>query len=483
SINVYRDFLNRDLDDCEVLTIDGQPALPYIQQWSNSLGFSKDTGVRQNWALAHQIFDKLTGKYTIASGEFAERSALPERAFVDYEVKCNNSASSTKIREPWRVLISRSLPEFTSIDSYVSNVCKPVSPSTGGSDSKAMKGIVSPFKRPLIPVRQKSAFLDLVSPTANAPQGLISAEMSASGNATAYYRLKNQPDVGVIVVFTHDVQDELNELDLCVSIMDEFHKRNVTNIIVDFQTNLGGSVDFASTLVQLFFPNKGPLDKVLPSDLRVDESIQEVSKAVFNITDGSGGLYNDVIYIDFETEEQFTSNSLFLNPTTLTRNGRSATYTKHAGVATLILPKIEGLAAYPWTNNAANIRLLTDGSCGSSCALSSHYFHTLYNVSAYAIGGIQDQDLSIFSFAGGAVSSLGGLNEVYSTANMTSPLNTFPYKGDISLPLLEVYAKGSQVPLEYDYSKFPANYHINFDAKNTRSRDVMWNQVASDAWK
>ncbi|KAF9200311.1 hypothetical protein BGZ49_009475 [Haplosporangium sp. Z 27] len=480
SIYVYKDFLNRGVEDCEVLAIDDQSALPYIQHWSNSLGFSKDAGVRQNWALSHQIYDKLTGEYTVASGEFAERTSLPKKPHVDYEIKCRNSTTPIKIRDTWRIVISKTLPEFNSIDSYVSNVCKS---STGSGESPAKKKTSGQFKHLLFPVRQKSAFYDLLPNKADDTQELFGAELLAAGNATVYYQLKDQPDVGVIVVYTHNVRDETSELELSINVMKEFHKRKVSNLIIDFQTNLGGSVDFASTLVQLFFPNKSPLDKILPSNLRVDESIQEVSKAVFNMTDGDGGLYDGMVYVDFDTQQQFTNDAVFLDPITITKNGRSAKFTKHIGIATTVLPYANELHTYPWTNNPGNIRLLTDGSCGSSCALSSHYFHTLYNVSAYAIGGIQGKDLSIFSFAGGAVGSLSGLNEVYATANVTSPLSDLVYKGGVSLPLLEVYARGSEVPLEYDYSMYTANYHLNLDFENSRRRDVMWSQVAVDAWK
>ncbi|KAG0369166.1 hypothetical protein BC939DRAFT_470788 [Gamsiella multidivaricata] len=478
SLRVLTDLAKRGYEDCEVLTIDGQDALPYMNKWAtHNIGFSKDGGVRLNQALANQIYNHNSGQFVLSSGDFAERATLPENPYIEYNLQCAQSNTPLKVRDQW-VIFTLTEATFSDVGSYVNNVC--YSASTGGNNSIKRELMVPPMKRHLFPVPRKSAMLDIqnATPSPNPPPGFAGADKLGEGNATVYYHLKTYPDVGVIVVFTH--QAENSELDVALSALEEFHRRNVTKLIIDFQGNGGGSVSFASYIVQAFFPNKTPLDKSLRSDLRVNKLIQDLSVAVFNNSDA--GLYNAAQYFDLQANDLYQSDSLFLNTVDLTRNGRSAMFTGTTTLAPSSLPDIPQLTTFPWTNNANNIRILSDGRCGSSCALSSYYFHTLNNVTAYSIGGNHGEDLSIYSFAGGAVSSLSDLNKIYALTNLTSPFGTLPYKGDISLPILEVYANGSDVPLEYDAAQYPANFHLAFDSTNARKRDVMWSQVAAHAW-
>ncbi|KAF9165407.1 hypothetical protein BGX20_000615 [Mortierella sp. AD010] len=479
SVRVLIDFLGRNISDCEVTTINGNAALPYLQNFADSLSLSKDAGARLNAAVGSMVYDASQNDFLYNSGQFSQSGALPKNPNITYELQCSNSPSTMTITDYWYVRPNYQV-KFDSVDSYLKNVCK--TPSKNGTPSK--RELSSLVKKRSTPVFKKSSLYDaasgIVPPKRTAD--LSNAEKLGTGNATVFYQLQNPSDVGVIVVHTMEVEYEGNELTFIAEGLSEFKRRNITKIIFDFQNNGGGSVDFASTIVQLFFPNTGPLDKILPQDLRVDASIQAVSKRVFNTT---GNLYDAASYVDFATKERYTSDELFLNPVTITRNGRSSLFTNYTGILTTDLQDsayTRFVQDFPWTNNAVNIRILSDGRCGSSCALTTNYLHDLYGVSTYSIGGIQGEELSFFSFAGGAVSDLTTVIEVYNLGNVTSPLNPLPYYGDLRFPLVEVYARNSDVPLEYDYSKYPADTHLNFDSENARSRDVMWAQVAADAW-
>ncbi|KAI8348613.1 hypothetical protein B0O80DRAFT_429606 [Mortierella sp. GBAus27b] len=493
SVRVFYDIGNRPYQDCEVTTIDGKPALDQIKAFADTLSISKDAGVRLNQALAGLVYNKQGGRYGLSSGDFAERTAMPDKAYVDYELVCPSSTTPIQVRDQWRVLrLTRTA--FTSTQTYLANVCAP-DPTSSHTNSRTdgWSGLQSiehalklgtPSKQSLLrTTRKMSALLEEVSANpgrnaapAPAPKAPASdAVLVASGNATVFYTLKSKPDVGVIVVFTHDAEDE--ELDVILNALEIFHKSGVTRLIVDFQGNGGGSVSFASELVQFFFPNVKAFDKSLPSDLRVTPSTLELSNASFNKS--SGGLYNAAQYVDWETAVPYKNNGLFQQAVTYTRSGRQAQYTKPSTLYPSDLGTVAQLSTFAWTNKPEQITLLTDGRCGSSCALSTHYFHTLYKVPAIAVGGYQSQPLSMFSFAGGAVSDLDTILKIYVAANVPSPVSPLPYQGAITLPLLEVYATGSQIPLEYDSTQYTANTHIDWDASNSRHRDVLWGQVAT----
>ncbi|KAF9997511.1 hypothetical protein BGZ80_001184 [Entomortierella chlamydospora] len=441
SIRVLYDRLGRKYSDCEATTIEGVPALLYLQKFADSLDISKDAGARLNDAIGSQVYSSSAKVFGFIPGEFSRRVALPEKPIVSYELQ---------------------------------------SPSKNGTPSK--RELYSPVK--------KRGTYDVESATIppKRTSDLPNAKLLGAGKATVFYQLQNPSSVGIVVVHTLDFDphspDDVEEKELeCIAhYLSEFNRLKVSKIILDFQNNRGGLVNFASTIVQLFFPNNGPLDKILPQDMRVDKSIQTLSEHVF----GKHKLYDASRFVDFAIQKKYENHELFLNPVTITRNDRSTLFTKHTGLSTEDLQNksfTKETKDFPWTNNAANIRILSDGRCGSSCALSSYYLHNLYNVLTYSTGGIQGKELSIFSFAGGSVTDLNYLIETYNTGKVSTTLMSLRYKGVLGFPYLEVYAKGSDVPLEYDYSKYAAGTHLNFDPQNARSRDVMWAQVANDAWK
>ncbi|KAF9437678.1 hypothetical protein BGZ76_011658 [Entomortierella beljakovae] len=474
SVQVIKSFQQYHYEGCSVLTIDGYPALSYLQSFSDSISLSKDAGVRLNQALANLVYSPDMNQYFFSAGSFSERTTPPKNDNVVYQLRCPNSESPFNVTIPWEVVQSTQT-HFDSTESFVANVC------VGGTTKNQLRKRDNEDKiNPLLPVFKKSSLYDIEE---EEPINLIldapAANYSGKGNATLYFRLTEPSDVGVIVVHTHQVDDEEGELNVLSGALDYFESHNITKILFDFSGNTGGSVNFASTLVQFFFPNKTPYDKILPSDLRITRQVQDLGKAIYNHT-GNGGLYNAYNYYEFETGARYADSSLFTNFIESPRNGRTAAYTNSTG---LVTDDLKFKKTYPWTNNAANIRILSDGRCGSSCALSTHFLNSLYNVTAYSVGGIQNQPLSIFSFAGGSVSSLDQIQELFGLGNMKSPLSSLPYQGGLGFPLLEVFARGSSVPLEYDYASTVAEHHIDYNINNAKSRPALWTEVALDAWK
>ena len=505
---MYKDWLGRGYEDCEVTTIDGQSALTYLYNWASKyISFSKDGGVRLTQSLASQVYDLAANAFVLNAGEFSQRTTLPENGAVEYQLQCSTQGSSTTtsvtIRDVWKVFSSAS-GTFSDTASFVATNCAKKPPSTQGSDPSSNSADYNPFHPHSVPMPHKSLMGEYFgnakndevvtnaapSPSPPPPQVFEGAEKIGGGNATGFYRLKSQPDVGVIVVWTHVATND--ELQLILDYIDEFHKLNVTNIVFDFQGNGGGSVNFASALVQIFFPSTRPLDQSLHSDLKVTPDIQTLSKVAFNNSDG--GLYDAAQYVNLDAStntsgfQLYQNDDLFLTLVDQTKNGRTASYTKKTTLEPVVMTGVPDLSKYPWTSNPANFRILSDGRCGSACLLSAFELHNDYKVEAYSIGGVQNQPLSIFSFAGGAVGTLSSLEQTFTALHATSVQNgrlvdPLPYEGDVRLPILEVFAQGSEtVPLEYDAKYYAADHHIDFDPQNARSRDVMWSQVAAAAW-
>ncbi|KAF9536911.1 hypothetical protein EC957_009421 [Mortierella hygrophila] len=489
----------RQYEDCLVRTINDVDALTYLKTWADEeLSISHDAGVRLNAALSSQYFDIKTRTFQNADSRFGVRAHLPPTATIKYEIQCGQ-AQPIALEEPWTVL-PLVKGEFHDVKSFVENTCAPQTAPAGSSDGEnTLRDVVYgrllhmkeepdhykrylAYKERLVAEAEAKARKD-AAPAPHAPtppqQQFAGADLLSTGNGTAFYHLKSQPDVGVLVFHTFDADTDY-EVPNLIRGLKAFHARGVTKLVIDFQGNPGGYVNLAANTVNTFFPSNEFLATNLASDLRVTPVIQQLAAASFGLTDG---IYDAAQYIDFDNNNQaYTDDSLFLQPVTYTRGGRTSQYTQRTTATDALAPTDPALATFAWTNNAANIRILTDGRCGSSCAIVAHHLTHVHKVEAYAIGGNHGNSLSMYSFAGGTVSDNKRINGFFEEVKLVSPLKPLPYASKIGLPILEIYAHGSAVPLEYDAAVYPSAYRMAYTNANSQDRLAMWGEVSSHAW-
>jgi hypothetical protein len=492
----------RPYEDCLVRTIDGVDALTYLRNWVDEEGsHSHDAGVRLNAALSFQFFDLKTKTFQTADSPFSVRFSLPPTESVKYEIQCNQGQPIT-LTENWRA-VPLTKAQFHDVNSFVENVCMP-----HGTPEPAANGLRDELKGLRLHMREEPTHYKLyraykervaaeaaaaeaeaakdaapAPPPAPAPgqpaQQFVNADLLGTGEGTAFYHLKNQPDVGVLVYHTFNATPEA-EIQTIIQGLKAFHDRGVTKLVIDFQGNGGGFVSLAANTVQTFFPSNDTLNANLASDLRVTPAIQQLAAVSFGQTTD---IYDAAGYIDFNNQyKAYPDDSLFSQPVTYTRGGRTSQYSQLTTATTALAPIDPVLATFAWTNNASNIRILTDGRCGSSCAIVSHFLTYVHKVQAYAIGGNNGNDLSMYSFAGGTVSDNKKIHNYYTELGLTSPIQPLPYASLVGLPVLEIYAHGRDAPLEYDAELYPAAYRMAYTTKNSQDRQVMWGEVASHAW-
>ncbi|KAF9089941.1 hypothetical protein BGX29_011792 [Mortierella sp. GBA35] len=472
----------------DVDKIDGQGGLTHIREWATKrVSCSHDINARQNCALARQAYDVAEASFLNEAGEFSYRSYLPEKKYIDYELRCDGKSPSSRpirLREEW-IVHPQSEIEFEDVESYVENVClrgdddSSASALQGRSRTPHLRNLAIPLKKRTLP-DDATAVAAAVPP--RPVQEFRNAERLVAGNATVFYHLKSEPNVGVMVVHTFDAEDA--EVDTVLKGLKAFHKRNVTNILVDFQGNGGGLISLSSNLVQMLFPNKNPLDASFEADMRVTKSIQKVSKKGFKSEDG--GNYNANDYIDLQANgTQYRNNDLFMKPVTIRRNGRKTLFSEKTALHFDPLSQkiLDAVAKFPWTARRENIRILTDGRCGSACGMASYFWTTIHGVETYSIGGTKGEDLSMFSFAGASVITLSDLQENYSDLKLKSPLKDLAYKNEVRFSWLELYGKNRTTPLEYDPELYKPTHRLDYTPKNARSREGLWRQVAVASWK
>ncbi|KAF9119659.1 hypothetical protein BGW39_000135 [Mortierella sp. 14UC] len=493
-VRIFADKDGRGHEQCVVSTINGVDALTYLKNFADiEINSSHDLGVRLNDALGRQRYDVDSRRFEDFPGGFSIRADLPATASIAYTLQCGNSRPIT-IEDEWQVLPQLDA-EFHDVASYIENVCLPPptisEPAANSAPAKRNDAIIGRFRHMredpphvkwYIEMQKRAAALSAPGDQPPSPprQQFPGADLISSANGTAFYHLKAQPDVGVLVFHTFDADPDY-EVPHIVESLKQLHARKVTKLLIDFQGNSGGYVSLAEDTVQIFFPSTEELSTSMASDLRVTPSIQALAAASFNKT---GSLFDGSNYVNFDNGTQaYVDNSLFAQPVTYTRGGRRAQYTARTTRLTQLAAIDSALSTFAWTNNAANIRILTDGRCGSSCAITSYHLTSVHNVEAYAIGGDNTDELSMYSFAGGTVSRYSAIQEMYTEANVPSPLETLAYASTITLPILEIYAHGSAIPLEYDAALYPAKNRLAYTARNVHNREAMWTQVASAAWK
>ncbi|KAF9566860.1 hypothetical protein EC968_003560 [Mortierella alpina] len=476
AILVYKDILNRGYEDCVVETIDGQDALTYLTQWKSENAYSKDAGVRLNQLLVTQFYDQEAGGIQIVAGDFAERLSLPDAPYIDYKLQCKSSAKPLALREKWKVVRVAEDTSFKDVKDCHANVCLG-STSKNRYDNQVLRpGFTKPYlaAKPRRPVPR----LMQTPPIKDAVVKLNGADLIMEAPAVIFYHLVEHPKVGVLNVPAHSPSK--NGLEDLVKGLTEFHKRNVTNVIIDLQGNSGGVVAYSDVLVQAFFPKKGEFDITFPMDLRSPSSTQKMAAAAYGKK--WGGQYNAEDYVNYASKTRYTNADMFTHPVSLTRNGRTDLYSQLSAKAPYQMKSYPELETFPWTNKPGNIHILTDGRCGSACAGAAHIFSRIRKVSTTAVGGIQGKPLSKFTFAGGVVGYLSGIVGNNDEAKVNSTLKELPNDASLALPIAEVYAQDSTIPLEYDAAAYAADVHMDFDPKNARDRVVMWTQVAKQAW-
>ncbi|KAF9081991.1 hypothetical protein BGX23_000224 [Mortierella sp. AD031] len=368
-IRVFKDDGHRGYEDCIVQTIDGQDALTYLKAWADKyVYYSKDP----------DAYDSETGTFEMEAGEFSLRRRVPENAYIDYGLQCNGSASTIQVRDNWDTF-----PVYKQTHWHVpSEVPRKV--------------------RKAMPVVEDDRLAAAAADPKIVPKPILRTATRIGGNETVVYQLQDHPHVGVVVVPTHSIDSgESTELDSLYENLVKLHNNGVTNLIIDMQNNGGGYVSFASELVQMFFPNKDILDSALPSNLRVPKPIEEVARLGFN--QSWSDLYISVWFYDYTAKDSYTNDDLFTKPIASTRYGRTANYSETISLNPFILTNSVELMNFTSTNNPSQIRLLTDGRCGSSCSMSEFFFTRYNNVIAYAIGGFPNIPLSKSLFPGGVV--------------------------------------------------------------------------------
>ncbi|KAF9414305.1 hypothetical protein BGZ94_000440 [Podila epigama] len=499
TIRIYSDLSGNDHEDCEVLTIDGEDARTYIQNWADKYsGISKDPGVRFNFAFVNQKYSYETHTWGDNLGSFSVRTRLPSKPHLDFKLNCGVNGIVNR-RTNWIVANSPSAP-FNNKETYLNHICYRREPEAASGDEGGAVEVEEPevkmmplhespvlynFKREFrlkqhLERRSKELERRAADDSEDEPvdqRDLPEATFVASSNQSAVYQLKSKPHVGILVVPSMEIPD-YDEVSAVQQLLVVLADNGVTNIVIDLYGNGGGYVFFAQMLPMIFFPTT---DKKINSHLfryRVTPAISALAEADFLDTE-KDTYWEPTGHGDKVNDQPYTTN-FFTQAEPLSVNQRTAEFTPEVYLDYNPSP-VDGSIVFPWTNDPSKITILTDGQCGSACGMTTDFFVARHGVKAVAVGGHSGSALSMFSFAGASVLSHEDIIKAFEELNLPAPMGHIPYSGVFRASSGLAYTSEGTM-LEYDPSHHSAAYRLDYTPDTARHHDQLWDAVADVAW-
>lgn len=213
---------------------------------------------------------------------------------------------------------------------------------------------------------------------------------------------------------------------------------------------------------------------IFPDDINIEsESVRAAIKGSAKRHD-NGSFFYPPNFINFETGKFFKSADEFIGSNTFKRGGSPSRYSNKFFLD--IEPEYKKVIAkkpkFPWNNDSMII--ITNGMCGSSCALIAQYLQEVGNVKTIAVGGFAKKDMSFASFTGGANVNY---EFIYEDPNLKSVPKKIEYNVDFGFTFLEAYS------LKYpdqvmDFQFRPADKRIYYDENSARDPSLLWVQAS-----
>ncbi|KAG0013920.1 hypothetical protein BGZ81_000767 [Podila clonocystis] len=534
SIRIFKDDLSGNLlADCEVLTIDGAPALDTIQRWVDAhYGISKDAGVRLNKALSSLLFDSSKHSWYLSPGVYTSRATLPESSSLTYELRCPPSRAypegqNQTVVADWDIYRLVSWNDFQDTETFLTQNCyRDTDPRQARLQDEAEEMLNEHSRKNVKRMLQERKYSwerehqaavetarhETIKPIAK-KQMIVSEETEAAvvvkedddkvthllrrqdidrpiatllhnGTHTAYYQLVARPSIGVVVIPTHSVQTKTENLALIEGFA-RLQTAGVRNVILDLTGNGGGYVNFAYDLVDWMFPQNDTAGEeystVYQSDLRSSMSVKALARSDLE-NEEYESYFNPDSYSDPRTGQPHDTN-FFLRDKMVRR------VPGHQGRAQDLTEKVfmnHNLGGFqmgmPWQDQAQRIVVLTDGSCGSACGMTLNRLKNRHGVKSYAVGGRKGDPLSLFSFAGASVYGLDAILNDFKVLKVDPPMQELRYKGIYRVPVMEFFWEGEEVPIEYNTKLYAADYHLDYEPSTARRHELLWEAVADNHW-
>ncbi|CAG8589169.1 20215_t:CDS:1 [Dentiscutata erythropus] len=220
-------------------------------------------------------------------------------------------------------------------------------------------------------------------------------------------------------------------------------------------------------------------------DFRISEQMRLATTEQFKLAT-LNNAFDMSDSVNAKTHANFTSADELFGNNVYIRGGVMGNYSNKFVISDSYLNEFKQFiqnftTPLPWKSE--DYIILTNGLCGSACALFAEHAAKFNNVTTVAVGGIASNPLlSYSSFIGGAVfNSI----EVFESLDKLALLNnslmpkSFPLAGmEVTFTTYEAYSKiNLDEILEFTFR--PADFRLFYNEKNIRNVSILWSQTAA----
>ncbi|KAI8068379.1 hypothetical protein BC940DRAFT_238138 [Gongronella butleri] len=454
---------------CQVTKIDDMDVLEMVTNYAvNNNGESKDVNTCFNNIMNTKSYFH---GWDDGADDLGYHRFLPDQEIHSYTMQCpkNGTAASEAqydapftVQVPWIAQVPKN---FDDGKTYWENYCQ----SSHDNDltlSKRAPLNVEELER-MQHQDQFDIVLDDVSPT--------------DKHAYVEFVTLNDSYVGIIDIrsFSIDSGDRQAFVDTFTSGLDKFKENGISKIIVDLSSNGGGDACAGEFIINTLLGTT----EDYPSDFKHTDFLSRVVKRAFDVQDSK--------WMDYKSAN-YSGSDWFTNAATYARGKTQANFSqpitlscdRWAADLNLPAPNTNG-SSYPW--KAKDMMILSDGRCGSTCAIVASRMHISHKVVTMASGGIPGNKMQFASFPGGESYRLStfllDLQRLGLQDDPDAPA-PFPERADMGYTFREVYrptAIGENQGKETQLLEYSVNYadcRIYFDDATADSVQNLWTAAA-----
>lgn len=466
----------------EVVAIDGNDATRRIDEFGYQIGKSRAGSTRDLLGYSRLFFESSIQDFRLDRGLYLKRINIPNNSYMIYTLKMPNTDNVVEIKVPWMVYKNPTLATFKDQYSYWDKNCEAnhFTRIAKGMTTKALQkrspGTMKPYfanirKRSRVQKRSTAfrATIDGITPIALGP-------------GFAFFILNDVKygDYGVLVIHTFDAPDTESWFKNMRIGFTTLMDKGITRLLLDLTGNSGGMLCLAYSLLGVLSPSPVypypateftygtravPTDSLERIATCVDEAKIKVSP--FKLQ----SFTNLVTRTEFPDGYNWGSESE-VKPKFL--NGLSYGYTRFS---LFLMDK----CIMPSTPLLANVKpkfttiiLVSDGMCGSSCAIIVTYLQQ-HGSPAIVISTKEGNNghPSLYSFAGGQVVNFNNLKDVAKRSSCFKMIPDVLEKTQMTITYRAIFnIEDKQNPLEYYV--MPANSLFKYTSEYASSYALRW---------
>ncbi|KAI8984165.1 hypothetical protein BDF20DRAFT_905218 [Mycotypha africana] len=466
---------------CEVVQIDGIEAMEMVVNYAvNNNGESKDVNTCFNNIMNTKSYFH---GWDDGADDLGYHRFLPAQEYHNYTLKCPQKGTLPKQEEydePFTVVVpwvAQVPPSYTSAESYWKNFCESSHYSKGNVTKRDIHYDLHELKA----IHEGDVF------ALNANTNAAAAGENKHGRYIEFIQLDKPNDkVGVIDIQSFSIAAEDREafVQNVTTGLRTFEKDGVEKIILDLSSNGGGDACAGEFLINTFF-NSTP---DYPSDIKYSPLLERVVKKAYEQQNTKWLDYKPLHNDSSRGSEWFTDTHTYARGNDKNVRFSQPVSLSCAGWGGLTSPDNNKNGNNTFVNNKwkpSDVVILSDGRCGSTCAIVASRLHLSHQVPAMGLGGIRGNRMQFASFPGGESDRLSSflmdLEILGLSTDADAPL-PFPERADIGWTFREVYKPtkeftGQETDL-LEYSVINADCRLYFDDDNADDVKRLWADAA-----